>query len=91
MGYASYFGGSLHGNSGITRSYRFWDLCEWVQTRLQVFRGVREYIIVHEMTYLLEPTHNARFMALMDQFIPNWRVRRDLLNQLPVSHEDWHY
>lgn len=54
-------------------------------------RDCLEYILVHEMTHLLEPTHNARFVALMDQFMPNWRVRRDLLNQLPVSHEDWHY
>lgn len=54
-------------------------------------RDCLEYILVHEMAHMLEPTHNARFVALMDQFMPNWRVRRDLLNQLPVSHEDWHY
>jgi hypothetical protein len=30
-----------------------------------------EYIVVHEMVHLLEPTHNARFMALMDQFMPS--------------------
>jgi hypothetical protein len=50
-----------------------------------------EYIVVHEMTHLLEPTHNARFLALMDQFMPNWRLRRDHLNQLPVRHEEWAY
>ncbi len=50
-----------------------------------------EYILVHEMAHLLEPTHNARFMALMEQFIPKWRVYRDLLNQLPVRHEEWLY
>ncbi len=43
------------------------------------------------MTHLLEPTHNARFVALMDQFMPNWRLRRDQLNQLPVRHEEWVY
>jgi predicted metal-dependent hydrolase len=32
-----------------------------------------EYIVVHEMAHLLEPTHNARFIALMDRFMPNWR------------------
>jgi predicted metal-dependent hydrolase len=48
-----------------------------------------EYIVVHEMTHLLEPTHNARFKALMDRVMPNWRLRRDLLNALPVSGEDW--
>ncbi|MCI0692878.1 M48 family metallopeptidase [candidate division KSB1 bacterium] len=50
-----------------------------------------EYIVVHEMVHLLEPTHNDRFVALMDQFIPKWRFYRDRLNQLPVSHETWAY
>jgi hypothetical protein len=50
-----------------------------------------EYIVVHEMTHLLEPTHNARFVALMDRFMPNSRMRRDQLNQLPVRHEEWMY
>ena len=50
-----------------------------------------EYIIVHEMAHLLEPTHNARFIASMDQFMPNWQFYRDQLNQLPVSHADWAY
>ncbi|NPE27655.1 M48 family metallopeptidase [Methanococcoides sp. SA1] len=50
-----------------------------------------EYIIVHEMTHLIEPTHNSRFIALMDQFMPKWQFYRDKLNQLPVSHESWIY
>jgi predicted metal-dependent hydrolase len=50
-----------------------------------------EYIVVHEMAHLLEPTHNSRFQALMDGFMPNWRVCRDELNRLPVRHEDWGY
>lgn len=50
-----------------------------------------EYVVVHEMAHLLEPTHSARFIALMERFMPNWRVRRDHLNQLPVRHEEWSY
>jgi predicted metal-dependent hydrolase len=50
-----------------------------------------EYIVVHEMVHLLETTHNARFIALMDRFIPQWAFRRKLLNQLPVRHEEWTY
>lgn len=42
-------------------------------------RECLEYLIVHEMTHLLEPTHNARFKALLDQFLPDWRRRRELL------------
>lgn len=50
-----------------------------------------EYIVVHEMAHLLEPSHNSRFVALMDKFMPNWAVYRDKLNRLPVRHEDWVY
>jgi predicted metal-dependent hydrolase len=50
-----------------------------------------EYIVVHEMTHLLEPTHNARFKTLMDRFMPKWQFYIDQLNRLPVSHEDWVY
>lgn len=50
-----------------------------------------EYIVVHEMLHLLEPTHNARFVALMDRFMPDWPRRREVLNRLPVRHEAWDY
>lgn len=50
-----------------------------------------EYIVVHEMAHLLEPTHNTRFIALMDRFMPKWRFYKDGLNKLPVRHEDWVY
>lgn len=48
-----------------------------------------EYIVVHEMAHLLEPTHGERFIALMDRFMPNWRFFREELNRLPVRHEEW--
>lgn len=44
-----------------------------------------EYVVLHEMVHLLEPTHNARFTALMDLHMPNWRQYRDELNRLPLS------
>jgi predicted metal-dependent hydrolase len=50
-----------------------------------------EYIVVHEMTHLLEPTHNSRFVSLMDQFMPKWRFYKEELNKLPVRHETWGY
>ena len=50
-----------------------------------------EYIIVHEMVHLLERHHNDRFQALMDQFMPKWRLHRDELNQTPLGHERWEY
>ena len=50
-----------------------------------------EYVVVHEMVHLLEPTHNSRFVTLMDSFIPKWQFYRDALNRLPVRHEAWVY
>jgi hypothetical protein len=54
-------------------------------------RQCLEYIVIHEMVHLLEPTHNARFVALMDRHMPQWRLCREQLNQLPVRHEQWAY
>lgn len=50
-----------------------------------------EYIVVHEMTHLIERTHNQRFIGLMRQFMPKWQHHRDMLNTLPVRHESWSY
>jgi len=39
-----------------------------------------EYVVVHELAHLIEPSHNGRFRALMDDFLPDWRSRRLRLN-----------
>lgn len=38
-----------------------------------------EYVIVHELVHLLEASHNQRFYAWMDQFMPEWRKYKNLL------------
>ena len=52
-------------------------------------RECLEYIVLHEMVHLLEPTHGPKFVKLMDLFMPSWRATRDLLNSLPARHEQW--
>ena len=37
-----------------------------------------EHVVVHELCHLLEPSHNARFHALMDKFFPRWKEARRL-------------
>lgn len=54
-------------------------------------RECLEYVVVHEMVHLLEPTHNRRFVSLMDHFMPKWQHHRQILNRLPVRHEAWSY
>ncbi len=48
-----------------------------------------EYIVVHELTHLLERGHGERFTKLMDGFLPDWRSRRDELNAAPLADERW--
>ena len=50
-----------------------------------------EYVVVHELVHLLEPTHTARFVALMDRVMPKWQFHRQVLNRLPVRREKWSY
>ena len=52
-------------------------------------RECLEYVVVHEMSHLLDPTHGPGFMALMDRRMPNWRETRALLNSLPATYERW--
>ncbi len=48
-----------------------------------------EYLAVHEMTHFLERSHGPRFTKLMDKHLPDWRARRDRLNEAPLGHEQW--
>ena len=48
-------------------------------------KDLLEYVVVHEMAHLLEPTHGARFVALLDKHYPRWRTARTELNDLPLG------
>jgi predicted metal-dependent hydrolase len=52
-------------------------------------KDLLEYVIVHEMVHLIEPTHNERFVEILAKLIPNWRDCRTELNELPLGHESW--
>lgn len=54
-------------------------------------RECLEYILVHEMAHLIEPSHNPRFVALMDRFMPQWKMVREDLNRWPLWHVTWEY
>lgn len=47
-------------------------------------KDLLEYVVVHEMVHLLEPTHSDRFVALMNRHYPGWREARQELNELPL-------
>ncbi|MFZ5531490.1 MAG: M48 family metallopeptidase [Pseudomonadota bacterium] len=82
----------------VQRMKTMWGSCNPVARSIRINTDLAkkppeclEYIVVHELVHLLEPTHNARFVALMDGFMPKWKFYRDELNRLPVRHEDWGY
>jgi predicted metal-dependent hydrolase len=83
---------------GIKRMKTRWGTCNIDARRIWINLEVAkkppqclEYIVVHEMVHLLERRHNDNFKTLMDQFMPQWRLYRDELNQAPLAHEDWSY
>ena len=83
---------------GIKKMKTKWGTCNikakriWLNLELAKKPSVcLEYIVVHEMIHLIERNHNDRFVALMDKHLPQWRVYKDELNRLPVSHVEWLY
>lgn len=44
-----------------------------------------EYVIVHELCHLIEPSHNQQFKSCMTKFMPDWKERKRKLNG---SHMD---
>ncbi len=39
-----------------------------------------EYVVVHELVHLLEKRHNSIFVGYMDEYLPDWRIRKNTLN-----------
>lgn len=72
---------------GIKRMETKWGTCNieaqriWLNLELAK-KPVQclEYILVHELTHLLERHHNERFTRVLDQHLPQWRTLREELN-----------
>lgn len=66
--------------SCAVNSNRLWFNIELAKKPLDCI----EYIAVHEMVHLLENTHNKNFILLMNKYLPNWRIQKKALNDLPL-------
>lgn len=83
---------------GVKRMRTKWGSCNTAARRIWLNSELAkkppeclEFVVVHEMVHLLERLHTDRFRALMDHFLPTWRVARSTLNRAPLAHEDWTY
>ncbi len=52
-------------------------------------KDLLEYVVVHEMAHLLEPSHSETFLSILDRHWPQWRESRAELNALPLGSETW--
>ncbi len=52
-------------------------------------KDLLEYVVVHEVIHLLEPTHSERFVTILTENYPSWREARAELNAFPLSAEFW--
>lgn len=72
----------------IKRMKTKWGSCNYQARRIWLNLALAEqpvecieYVIVHELCHLLEPSHDARFWELMTRFLPDWEIRRTRLNE----------
>lgn len=79
--------GVTTGAWGIKRMKTKWGTCNIAARRVwpnlePAKKPVQclEYMLVQELTHLLERHHNERFTGLLDQHLPQWRVLREELN-----------
>ncbi|MEZ5595853.1 MAG: SprT family zinc-dependent metalloprotease [Pseudomonadales bacterium] len=87
-------------NLGVTVSRYFlqrmktrWGSCNPARAHIRLNtelvkkpKDLVEYVIVHELLHLLEPTHNPRFVHLLNLHLPGWREARAELNDLPLAN-----
>lgn len=83
---------------GVKQMKTKWGTCNIAEKRIWINLELAkkpahclEYIIVHEMIHLLERHHNDQFLAYLDKFLPKWKIYKEQLNSLPVSHGEWIY
>lgn len=83
---------------GIKRMKTRWGSCNHSKSRVWLNSELAkkplvclEYVVVHELIHLIEPTHTERFVSLMDKHLPDWKRRRTELNSAPLAHDTWTY
>ena len=69
-------------NTGVGRIWFNLELAKKSQNCLS-------FVVLHELTHLIERHHNENFKEIVTSMIPNWRLYRDELNDLVSGDEEW--
>ncbi len=73
---------------GIKKMKTRWGTCNpragriWLNLELvKRSHECLEYVVVHEMTHILERSHGKKFISLMNLFLPEWKVYKEELRK----------
>ncbi|MDR2136470.1 MAG: M48 family metallopeptidase [Treponema sp.] len=65
-----------------------WGSCNYVKKTIRLNTELAkkapeclEYVVLHELIHLLEPSHNQNFYRLMDRYLPSWKTIRRKMNR----------
>jgi predicted metal-dependent hydrolase len=45
-----------------------------------------EYVVVHELAHLIEPSHNHVFKSVVEHFLPDWKGRKAMLRKHIINY-----
>ena len=85
--YYSNIMGLKYGRISITGAKTRFGSCSFKGNIASSFRLMRypesaiDYVVVHELAHLLEMNHSARFYAIVQKVLPDYKLRRKLLKQ----------
>jgi len=73
----------------IRKTKRIWGSCNINKKKITLSLELAkkdidliEYVLVHELVHLLERYHNKNFFRLMDKYLPKWREKKNILNNI---------
>jgi len=81
----------------INSAMRRWGSCSSLQRLNFSWRlvmaddAVIDYVVVHELAHIREMNHSPRFWAVVENVLPDFRIRKNELKKLQqrLSGEDW--
>ena len=70
------------------RNMKNWGNCRYQDKKITLNLNLAkkdpiclEYVIIHELCHLIEFNHGKKFKKLMDQYCPDWKKIKKILNE----------